>query len=185
MKKTGIIIGIILVILGISIGGSYNNLVGLNEMVENRWSQIETNLQRRADLIPNLVATVQGYAVHEEAIMTEIAQSRSRLIGAGSAADKAEADQQLNSALSRLLAVVENYPNLKADANFRQLQDDLAGTENRIAVARRDYNDSVQEYNARIKRFPTVIWASMFGFTPHEYFEAKDGAQEVPQVEFD
>jgi LemA protein len=185
MKRPVIIIAAVIVVLAIIIGGSYNGLVGLNESVNSKWSQVDTQLQRRADLIPNLVATVKGYAVHEEGIMKEIADARGRMTGSGSVADKAAADQQLSGALSRLLVVVENYPNLKADANFRQLQDDLAGTENRIAVARKDYNDAVQVYNAKIKTFPTVVWAGMFGFSPHDYFKAADTAKNVPQVKFD
>jgi len=184
MKRTGVIVAAVIVILALAIGGSYNSMVSLSETVDSKWSQVENQLQRRADLIPNLVATVKGYAVHEESIMTEIAAARSRLVGSGSVADKAEADQALSGALSRLLVVVERYPNLKADANFRQLQDDLAGTENRIAVARKDYNDAVQVYNAKIKKFPTVLWARMLGFSPREYFEASDSAQNVPQVDF-
>lgn len=185
MKKPIIITAVLIIILAIIMGSSYNSLVALNESVDGKWSQVENNLQRRADLIPNLVATVKGYAAHEEDIMNEIADARSRLVGAGSVADKAEANEELTSALARLLVVVENYPNLKADANFRHLQDELAGTENRIAVARKDYNDAVQVLNARVKSFPTVIWARMFGFSAREYFEAEDSAQKAPQVEFD
>jgi len=185
VKKSIIITAVIIIILSLWMGSSYNSLVALNETVDSKWSQVENNLQRRADLIPNLVATVKGYAVHEEDIMNEIAAARSRLVSSGSVAEKAEANAELNSALSRLLVVVENYPNLKADANFRQLQDELAGTENRIAVARKDYNDAVQVLNTRVKSFPTVIWARMFGFTEREYFEAEESAQKVPQVEFD
>ena len=182
MKKPVIITAVVIIILALIMGSSYNSLVALNESVDSKWSQVENNLQRRADLIPNLVATVKGYAAHEEDIMKEIADARSRLVGSGTVADKAAADAELNSALSRLLVVVENYPNLKADANFRHLQDELAGTENRIAVARKDYNDAVQVWNSRVKRFPTVIWARMFGFSDREYFEADDSAQKVPDV---
>ncbi|MEN6351454.1 MAG: LemA family protein [Syntrophomonas sp.] len=164
--------------------GSYNSLVGLNESINGKWSQVENQLQRRADLIPNLVATVQGYASHEEGILKNIADARSRLVGAQGVADKAAANNELTNALSRLLVVVENYPNLKADANFRQLQDELAGTENRLAVARKDYNDAVQVYNAKIKTFPNVIWAGMMGFTPRDYFKAEESAKSVPKVDF-
>lgn len=184
MKKSGIIIIAIIALLFLWGIGSYNSLVNLNEAVNSNWSQVENQLQRRADLIPNLVATVKGYAAHEESILNNVADARSRLIGAQGAADKAAANDQLSSALSRLLVVVENYPNLKADANFRQLQDDLAGTENRVATARKDYNDSVQKYNARIKTFPNVIWANMMGFEAREYFKAEASAQSVPQVDF-
>ena len=184
MKKTWIIVLAVLVLLGISAVGSYNNLVQLNESTNGKWSQIDVQLQRRADLIPNLVATVKGYATHEQEILNNLADARSRLVGAQGVADKAAAEDQLNSTLSRLLVIVENYPNLKADANFRQLQDELAGTENRIAVARKDYNDSVQIYNAKIKTFPNSIWAGMLGFSSREYFQAAAGAQTVPQVNF-
>ncbi|MDD3270275.1 MAG: LemA family protein [Syntrophomonadaceae bacterium] len=184
VKKTWLIVLAVVVLLVIMASSGYNNLVTLNESVDGKWSQVENNLQRRADLIPNLVATVQGYASHEEGIMNNIADARSRLVGAGSIADKAAANEELSSALSRLLVVVENYPNLKADANFRQLQDDLAGTENRIAVARKDYNDAVQVYNAKIKSFPTVIYANMLGFGSRDYFKADEAAKDVPKVDF-
>ncbi len=185
MKKTWIIVLAVLALLVFSGIGSYNSLVGLNENVDGKWSQVETQLQRRADLIPNLVATVKGYAAQEKDILNNIADARSRLMGAQGAADKAAANDALSSSLSRLLVVVENYPNLKSDANFRQLQDELAGTENRLAVSRKDYNDAVQVYNARIKTFPNVIWSNMMGFGPREYFEAESGAKEVPKVDFD
>lgn len=184
MKKGWIIAVAVIVVLGIMLAGSYNSLVSMNEDINSKWGQIDNQLQRRADLIPNLVSTVKGYAKHEETILNNIADARSRLVGAGSVAEKAAANEELNSALSRLLVVVENYPNLKADANFRQLQDELAGTENRISVARKDYNDSVQVYNAKVKSFPTVIWARMFGFEPREYFKAEGAAKEVPKVDF-
>lgn len=184
MKKVWIIVLALIVLLGFSAMSSYNNLVNLSETANSKWSQIDVQLQRRADLIPNLVATVKGYAAHEESILNNLADARSRLVGAQGVAEKAAANEELSSALSRLLVIVENYPNLKADANFRQLQDDLAGTENRIAVARKDYNDAVQTYNTRIKSFPTALWAGMMGFTPRDYFEAEAGAQGAPQVEF-
>lgn len=178
-----IIVGIIAVFAMTMVGG-YNNLVTLNENIDGKWSQVNNQLQRRADLIPNLVQTVKGYAAHEESILKSLADARSKLIGAQTVQDKAAADQELSGALSRLLVVVENYPTLKADANFRQLQDELAGTENRIATARKDYNDAVQVYNTRIKRFPAVLYAGMFGFSPREYFQIQEGAQNVPNVDF-
>ena len=184
MKKVWIIVLAVVLLLGFSAIGSYNGLVGLNESVNGKWSQIDVQLQRRADLIPNLVSTVQGYAAHEQAILKNIADARSRLVGAQGVADKAAANEELSSTLSRLLVVVENYPNLKADANFRQLQDELAGTENRLAVARKDYNDSVQVYNAKIKTFPNAMWAGMLGFSPREYFQADAASKTVPKVEF-
>jgi LemA protein len=184
LNKTWLVVVGIAVLLGVWIMGSYNNLVNLNETVNSNWAQVDVQLQRRADLIPNLVATVKGYAAHEEGILNNLADARSKLIGAQGVADKAAANEELNSALSRLLAIVENYPNLKADVNFRQLMDELAGTENRIAVARKDYNDSVQLYNAKIKSLPTRIWAGILGFGPREYFQVAPGAQTVPQVQF-
>ncbi|NLV22601.1 MAG: LemA family protein [Syntrophomonadaceae bacterium] len=185
MKKSWIIALVVLLVLVFAGVGSYNNLVSLNEKVDSNWSQVENQLQRRADLIPNLVSTVKGFAAQEKSILNNIADSRSRLLGAQGAAEKAAANDQLNSALSRLLVIVENYPQLKSDANFRQLMDELAGSENRLAVARKDYNDTVQVYNARIKTFPNVIWAGMLGFEPREYFKATESANQVPQVDFE
>ncbi|MFA5535872.1 MAG: LemA family protein [Bacillota bacterium] len=186
MKGKGLLITIIviLVLLVIPILSSYNGLVSKEEQVNNKWSQIETQLTRRADLIPNLVQTVKGYAQHEESIFTEIADARARLAGAGSTSDRIAAENELTGALSRLLAIAENYPDLKADANFRQLQDELAGTENRIAVARKDYNDVVTVFNSTVRRFPTVLIANMLGFGQKVYFEAPPGAAEVPHVDF-
>ncbi|MEL7563565.1 MAG: LemA family protein [Dehalobacterium sp.] len=162
----------------------YNGLVTLNENVDSQWSQVENQLQRRADLIPNLVATVKGYAAQEQTIFTAVAEARSKLLNAQGPADSAEANGELTSALGRLLAISEAYPQLKSDANFRQLQDELAGTENRIATARKDYNDSVQVFNTKIKKFPTNIFAGILGFDEKEYFQAEEGAKDVPKVEF-
>lgn len=184
MKKAWLIVLAVILLLGFSAVGSYNNLVKMNETVNGNWAQINVQLQRRADLIPNLVNTVKGYAAHEQEILNNLANARASLVGARTPAEAAAANDELSSTLSRLLVIVENYPNLKADANFRQLMDELAGTENRIAVARKDYNDSVQTFNARIKSFPTVIWAGMFGFDAREYFQADESAQTVPQVNF-
>lgn len=186
MKGKGFLIAIvaIMALLVLSIMGSYNGLVTKEEQVNNKWSQIEAQLTRRADLIPNLVQTVKGYAQHEEAIFTEIADARARLAGAGSTSERITAENELTGTLSRLLAIAENYPNLKADANFRQLQDELAGTENRIAVARKDYNDVVTIFNSNVRRFPTVLIANLLGFDQKVYFEAPPGATDVPQVNF-
>jgi LemA protein len=175
---------VIIAILGLFAFSTYNGLVTSEEAVTSAWSQVENQLQRRLDLIPNLVNTVKGYAAHEEAVFTEVTRAREKLIGAGSVADMAEANQELSGALSRLLAIAENYPQLKADANFRQLADELAGTENRIAVARMDYNNAVQTFNTKIRRFPTVIFANMFGFERKEYFQAEEGASQAPVVDF-
>jgi len=174
----------IFAVLGLFAFSTYNGLVTSEEAVSSAWSQVENQLQRRLDLIPNLVNTVKGYAAHEETIFTEVTRAREKLIGAGSLAEMAEANQELSGALSRLLAIAENYPQLKADANFRQLSDELAGTENRIATSRMDYNNAVQSYNTKIRRFPTVIFANMLGFERKDYFQAEEGASQVPKVDF-
>lgn len=168
--------------------GTRNSLVSLKEDVEMQQSQIETTLQRRNDLIPNLVATVKGYANHEEEVFTEIADARSKLAGSIESGDMesiSEANNALDSALSRLLAISENYPDLKASEQFIALQDELAGTENRIAVARQYYNEKVNTYNTTVQRFPTSIVAGMSGYYPMQYFEADESAKEVPKVDFD
>lgn len=184
MKKSWIIVLAVLLVLILGAVNSYNSLVNLNETVDSNWSQVENQLQRRTDLIPNLVATVKGFASQEKSILDNIAASRSKLIGAQGVAEKSAANDELSSSLSRLLVVVENYPNLKSDANFRQLMDELAGTENRLSVARKDYNDSVKVYNTKIKTFPNVIFAGMMGFSPRDYFKAAPAASQVPSVEF-
>lgn len=184
MKKSSLIIlGVIVVIL-FGAFSMYNGLVSLNENVTSQWSQVENQLQRRADLIPNLVSTVKGYAAQEQTIFISVADARSKLLNAQGPADSAQANGELTSALGRLLAISEAYPELKSDANFRQLQDELAGTENRIATARKDYNDSVQVFNTKIKKFPTNIFAGILGFDDKEYFKADEGAKDVPKVEF-
>jgi len=172
---------LIIVLVGFS---SYNRLVAIDENVNGKWSQVENQLQRRADLIPNLVETVKGFAAHEEQVLSEVSAARAKLAGAQTVPEAAAADAELTSALSRLLVVVENYPTLKADANFRQLQDELAGTENRIATSRMDYNTAVEHYNSTIRRFPDMIWARMLGFDSREYFKADEGAHDVPEVKF-
>ena len=187
MKKSSIaIIVVIVILLLIVIGGisSYNGLVGLSEEVDNKFATIDTMLQRRADLIPNLVNTVKGYTNQEQSVIDSVTEARAKLNNANSVADKANADQELTSALNNLLVIVENYPDLKSSENFINLQDELAGTENRIATARKDYNDAVKEYNAKIKRFPTNIISGMFGFEEQEYFQATEGSEEVPTVDF-
>ena len=187
MKKKGIIIAIIVglvVILGIALISANNNLVSMEAEVDAALANIDTNLQRRADLIPNLVNTVKGYAAHEQEAIDSVTEARAKLTGASTVEEKAAADSALSTALNNLLVVVENYPDLKASTNFTQLADELAGTENRIAVARRDYNDAVQSYNTAIRKFPTSLVAGLFGFTQKDYFQASDGAQDVPNVEF-
>lgn len=186
MNRNLIIVGVIVALLVVMAGGYIsvkNDLVLQRENTSAKFAQIDNQLQRRADLIPNLVSTVKGYAVHEQQVIQSVSDARAKLAGAQTVGQKAQADQELNGALSRLLVVVENYPNLKADASFRQLMDELAGTENRIAVARKDYNDSVQQYNTRISTFPGSLVAGA-QFLPKEYFRAAEGAQTVPQVKF-
>ena len=187
MKKgymgIGIIIAVI-VVLGMMLMSSYNGFVNSEENVDQSYAQIETQLQRRLDLIPNLVNTVKGYASHEEEVLTQISDARARLAGANTPEEEATANTELTGALSRLLVVVENYPNLKADQQFTQLMDELSGTENRIAVARKDYNDEVALYNKKVKRFPGAIIASITGFDEKEYFNADPSAAETPKVDF-
>ncbi|HEX9427825.1 MAG TPA: LemA family protein [Candidatus Polarisedimenticolia bacterium] len=175
---------LILLVIGGSLAGTYNRLVTQNEQINGAWSQVQNVLQRRADLIPNLVETVKGYAAHEKEIFENVAAARGRLAGATTPKEAEAANAGLTSALGRLLAIAENYPALKANENFIRLQDELAGTENRIAVERMRYNDAVRIYNTSIKRFPTKFVATFFRFAEHDYFEAEKGAQEVPKVKF-
>jgi LemA protein len=187
MKKGYLILGIILaviVLFGISLMSSYNNFVTLEENVDQSYAQIENQLQRRLDLIPNLVNTVKGYASHEKEVIAEISDARARLAGANTVEEEATANAELTGALSRLLVVVENYPNLKADQQFTQLMDELSGTENRISVARKDYNDQVAVYNKKVKQFPGALIAGMTGFDEKEYFTADPKAAEAPEVDF-
>lgn len=187
MKKSsvGIIIAIsIIVILGIILISNYNGIVSTSEEVDNKFATIDTYLQRRADLIPNLVNTVKGYTQHEQGVVNSITEAREKMVSATSVSEKAEANDELTSALNNLMVIVENYPDLKSSQNFIQLSDELAGTENRIATARRDYNQAVKEYNLKIKRFPTGIIANMFGYDAKAYFQASEESQEVPNVQF-
>ncbi|MEK4627309.1 MAG: LemA family protein [Solibacillus sp.] len=182
-----VIVIIIIAVVGIAallIIPKYNNLVTGEEKIEASWAQVDNQLQRRFDLIPNLVNTVKGYAAHEEDIFTQIAEARTEYGNANTVEELAGANNDLSSALSRLLVVVENYPNLKADSQFTRLMDELAGTENRLAVARKDYNESVQQFNNDARRFPGNIVASIFGFEKKDYFEIKEGVEEVPSVDF-
>lgn len=187
-KKTGlIVIAVVLVLVIAVVGGvisTYNELVEEREEVLTAQSAVETNLQRRADLIPNLVSTVKGYAAHEEEVYTALADARAALAGAKTVGEMNEANDALDSAISRLLVVVENYPELKADTQFINLQDELAGSENRIAKARQEYNEEAREYNTEIKKFPTSLIAGMFNFESVEYFEASEESQTVPSVDF-
>jgi LemA protein len=165
-------------------GCGYNTLVAQREQIDGQWAQVENQLQRRNDLIPNLVETTKGYASHERQVFEAVAEARSKLIGAQTRDQQIDAANQVSSALSRLLALSEAYPNLKADAQFARLSDELAGTENRIATERRRYNETVQVYNTSIKSFPTSLYAGWLGFTPEKYFEAPKEAQQAPKVQF-
>jgi LemA protein len=182
--KTLLIVGVILVLIIVPIAGSYNRLVGLEQTVITAEADIDVNLQRRNDLIPNLVETVKGYATQEKDILTQISNARSKLGGAQTVQDRANADSELSGALSRLLVIVENYPDLKSNQNFRDLSVALEGTENRIAIARKDYNAKVDNYNTTRRRFPTAIFANIFGFEQKQYYRAAEGAKEVPKVDF-
>ena len=192
MKIMLAVVGVILVLVllvGALVGASYigskNTMVTKNEAIKQAWAQVDVVLQRRADLIPNLVATVKGYALHEEKVYGDIANARAGLLNAKTPADKIAANGQLDGAIGRLLLVVENYPNLKADQNFAALQDELAGSENRIAVERRRYNESIQDYNTYIGQFPNSIFAGWAGFQRNnDYFAASESARVAPKVDF-
>lgn len=188
MKILLIILGVLLV-LGLMVGfqakNTYNNLYAQREGIAGQWAQVDVALQRRADLIPNLVETVKGFAKQEKEIMETVANARSALLNARSPQEKIDANGRLDSAIGRLLLVVENYPNLKSNENFLRLQDELAGTENRIAVERRKYNEGVQFYNRDIGLFPNNVFASMFGFQRNDaYFRTDDAARKAPKVGF-
>jgi len=188
--KAGIVILVVLLILAFVLGSAYvsrrNQMAIKREAVNAAWAQVDVVLQRRADLIPNLVQTVKGYAVQEQTVFGDIAAARAALVGAKTPQDKIAANGQLDSALSRLLVIVENYPQLKSDQNFMRLQDELAGTENRIAVERRRYNDAVQDYNTYISLFPNSLVASVAGFARNDaYFKTEEGARQAPKVNFD
>lgn len=174
----------VIAILAIPLIGGYNNLVSLEQKVNTSEANIDTQLQRRSDLIPNLVNTVKGYASQEKDIFTDIANARSKLAGASNVSEQAAADNELSSALSRLLVVVEKYPDLKSNENFRDLSIQLEGTENRIAVARQDYNTAATQYNTKIRRFPSNLVASLFGFDEKPLYKASEGANQVPSVDF-
>ena len=185
-KKTTIIVVVVAIIAVIALMGisGYNSLVSKEESVDTAYSNVSVMLERSADLIPNLVNTVKGYMEHETEVIENITTARQNLLGAKNIDEQMEANDQLTASLDALMVVVENYPDLKASENFIQLSDELAGTENRISTARKDYNDEVKSYNTAIKKFPTNILASMFGFEKKEYFEAKESATDVPEVEF-
>jgi len=175
-----------IIVIAVMIISVRNSLIALDESVDEAWAQIETQLQRRMDLIPNLVKTVKGYAKHEKEVFTAVSEARSKLLNAKTPVQKAEADSLMGQTLGRLLAIAEKYPELKADNSFIRLQDELAGTENRIAVARNRYNSIVKKYNAKIRQFPGSMFAPGLGLEKREYFRTEDHkkAMQVPQVEF-
>lgn len=183
LKTSLIVIGVLLIIF-LPLIGSYNSIIGLEQKVSAAQANIDTQLQRRSDLIPNLVETVKGYAAQEKTIFTDVANARARLAGTQTVTDRANADAELSSALSRLLVIVERYPDLKSNQNFKDLSVALEGTENRIGIARQDYNTAVNNYNTSIRRFPNSIISGMFGFSQKTYYKASQGAQEVPKVNF-
>jgi len=184
-----VVLVVIVGLIGVVCFGAYvstkNTLVSKNEAVKSAWSQVDVVLQRRADLIPNLVETVKGYAKQEQTVFGDIAKARSALLSAGTPQQKIAANGQLDGALGRLLLVVENYPQLKSNENFMRLQDELAGTENRIAVERKHYNDTLQDYNTYVQQFPNSVFAGWAGFKPNDaYFQASEGSRVAPKVNF-
>jgi LemA protein len=189
MGKALIVVVIVLAVIGFIFFGQYvsarNNLVAKNEAVKSAWSQVDVVLQRRADLIPNLVETVKGYAQQEQTVFGDIAKARSTLLSAAPPQQKIAANNQLDGAIGRLLAISENYPQLKSNENFMRLQDELAGSENRIAVERKRYNDTLQDYNTYVQQFPNNIYAGWAGFKKNDaYFTASEQSREVPKVNF-
>ncbi len=185
MKKVLIAVIAVVVIVIALFASTYNGLVTKSENVKEKESSIDVQLKRRADLIPNLINTVKGYMKHEQSVIDSVTTAREKMVNANNVGDKINANNELTTALNNLYVVVENYPDLKASSNFTQLQDELAGTENRIATARRDYNSAVKEYNGAIKKFPTNLIAGMFGFDEKEYYEAEESAKDVPKVSFE
>jgi LemA protein len=184
-----LVVVVLIGILAFAVFGQYvsvkNTLVTKNEAVKSAWSQVDIVLQRRADLIPNLVETVKGFAQHEETVFDDIAKARSALLSAGTPQEKIAANQQLDGAMVKFLALTENYPQLKSNENFLRLQDELAGTENRIAVERKRYNDTLQDYNTYVQQFPNSLFAGWAGFKPNEaYFQASEASRVAPKVNF-
>lgn len=185
MKKILIILGVIVIVIAITFAGIYNSIVTKNESITAKWAQVENQLQRRNDLIPNLVNSVKGYAAHEKTVFDDVTKARSQWASANTVNDKVNAASGMDSALGRLIAVAENYPQLKADGTFLKLMDELSGTENRIAVERMRYNESVMDFNIAVRRFPGNIVAGIFGYKPaSQYFQAEEKASAVPEVRF-
>lgn len=183
MKKAFLIFAIVVVVIAGYYWMTYNRLVSSNEAISNQWAQVETQYQRRFDLIPNLVESVKGVMAQEQNIFSELADARTRYSGAGNVDQKAEAATQVEGSLSRLIAVMENYPQLKSSENVQTLMAQLEGTENRISVERKRYNDVVQSFNVTIKRFPTNLIASQLGYSVKNYFEAATGTEQAPKVD--
>jgi LemA protein len=191
MKPVWIVVGVILgviILAAVVVGGTFaskwNQLVTMDTDIKAKWAQVDNQLQRRNDLIPNLVETVKGFAAQEKSIMESIANARAKMAGGGSVQDRIAASNELSSALSRLLVVVENYPQLKSNVTFNRLMDELAGTENRLSVERKRYNDSVQVYNTTIRQFPSNLIAPMLGFKEQPFFQVPEAARQAPQVKF-
>ena len=188
MKKSLIIIGVVVAVIVAVCGyawSSYNSFVKLGQTIDTEWANVETQYQRRADLIPNLVNTVKGYAKHEQETLDQVVAARAKaLAGANSIAEYNASQQEVTSALGRLIAIAESYPDLKANTNFLELQSQLEGTENRIAVARKNYNEAVKGYNTLVKQFPSNLVAKMFDFAESDLFSAAEGTEKAPQVEF-
>lgn len=185
-RNKGLLVAVLVVVVAVAIGASsYNNLVRANERINGLWAEVENQLQRRYDLIPRLVETVKGYASHEREVFTSIAEARAKLASGGLAPEeRVEAANQMESALARLLVVVERYPDLKANENFRALMDELTGTESRLAVARMRFNEATRVYNTSVKSFPTMLFARAFGFKERAYFEIAEEARTAPEVKF-
>jgi len=184
MKKTLFVILGLVILVGLYVGATYNGLVTRNVTADTEWKQVETEYQRRFDLIPNLVESVKGIMKQEQAIFTAIAEARTRYSGAVTTAEKAAAASQVESALGRLLVITENYPQLKSSDTVQSLMSQLEGSENRVSVARIRFNNTVQSYNLKVMRFPSSMVASMFGFDEREYFNATEGAEKAPEVKF-
>ncbi|MCX5678244.1 MAG: LemA family protein [Candidatus Omnitrophica bacterium] len=185
MKNFLVALGIIAVVIAVSFAGVYNSIVSKNENITAKWAQVENQLQRRNDLIPNLVNSVKGYAAHEKTLFEDVTKARSQWAGASTLNDKVNAASSMDMALGRLIAVAENYPQLKADGTFLKLMDELSGTENRIAVERMRFNEAVMDFNITVRRFPGNVVAGIFGYKPaNQYFRAEDKAKAVPEVKF-